>query len=106
MQRTKVNKTGNAWKKMGLKGSVPLGGGEGGGRREEGGGRREEGRDYTTPPFSHPVRGPPIWKRKKLYINPLTPKGDQHLISPCDIKPESHIRVTRIKKMITSQRSP
>ena len=45
MQRTKVNKTGNAWKKMGLKGSVPLGGGrgEGGGRREEGGGRREEG---------------------------------------------------------------
>ena len=94
MQRTKVNKTGNAWKKMGLKGSVPWGGGEG------------EGRGYTTPPFSHPVRGTPIWKRKKLYINPLTPKGDQHLISPCDIKPESHIRVTRIKKMITSQRSP
>ena len=27
MQRTKVNKTGNAWKKIGLKGSVPLGGG-------------------------------------------------------------------------------
>ena len=95
MQRTKVNKTGNTWKKMGLKGSVPLGGeGEG------------EGRDYTTPPFSHPVGGPPIWKRKKLYINPLTPKGDQHLISPCDINPESHIWVTRIKKMITSQRSP
>ena len=50
MQRTKVNKTGNAWKKMGLKGSVPLGGGGGGreeggggGGREEGGGRREEG---------------------------------------------------------------
>ena len=53
MQRTKVNKTGNAWKKMGLKGSVPLGGGrgEGGGGREEGGGRREE----ITPPLPSPI---------------------------------------------------
>ena len=44
MQRRKVNKTGNASKKMGLKGSVPLGGGEGGGRREE-----------ITPPLPSPI---------------------------------------------------
>ena len=39
MQRTKVNKTGNAWKKMGLKGSVPLGG----------------GREEITPPLPSPI---------------------------------------------------
>ena len=34
--------------------------------------------------------------------NPLTLKTDQHLISPYNIRPESHIKVTRIKKMITN----
>ena len=31
-------------------------------------------------------------------INPLTPKSDQHLISPYNITPESHIKVMRIKE--------
>ena len=35
-------------------------------------------------------------------INPLTPESDQHLLSPHNITPESHIRVTRIKRMITN----
>ena len=30
------------------------------------------------------------------------PKGDQHLISPYNITPESNINVTRIKEMITN----
>ena len=34
-------------------------------------------------------------------MNPLTPKSDQHLISPYNIIPESHIKATRIKEMIT-----
>ena len=41
-----------------------------------------------------------------MVINYLTPEGDQRLISPYYITPESHISVTRIKKMITSQGSP
>ena len=36
-----------------------------------------------------------------LVINPLTPKRDEHLISPYNITPESHTKVTRIEKMIT-----
>ena len=32
--------------------------------------------------------------------NPLTPKSDQHLISPYNISPESHTKVMRIKEMI------
>ena len=40
-----------------------------------------------------------------LYVvNPVTPKSDQHLISPYNINPELHIKVTRIRKMITSQK--
>ena len=35
-------------------------------------------------------------------VNPLTPKRDQHLISPYNITPVSHIKVMRIKKMINS----
>ena len=31
----------------------------------------------------------------------LTPKSDWHLIPPHDIIPESHIKVMRIKEMIT-----
>ena len=34
--------------------------------------------------------------------NPLTLKTDQHLISPYNITPESHIKVMRIKEMITN----
>ena len=45
---------------------------------------------------------PPIFFFK---INPLTPKSDHHLISPYNITPESHIKVMRIKEMITSDRS-
>ena len=33
--------------------------------------------------------------------DPLNPKIDQHLISPDNIAPESHIKVTRLKEMIT-----
>ena len=36
---------------------------------------------------------------------PLTPNSDSHLISPHNIIPESHIKVRRIKKTITIQRS-
>ena len=37
---------------------------------------------------------------RSFMFNPLTPKSDQHLISPDNITPESNIRVTRKKKMI------
>ena len=33
---------------------------------------------------------------------PLTPNRDQHLISPDIITPESHIKVMRMKEMITN----
>ena len=36
------------------------------------------------------------------FINPLTPKSDQHLISPYNITPDLHIKVTRIQEMITN----
>ena len=35
-------------------------------------------------------------------LNPLTPKSDQHLISPYNITPESNIKVMRVKQMITN----
>ena len=35
-------------------------------------------------------------------INPLTPKSDQHVISPHNIIPESHNKVTKIREMITN----
>ena len=38
------------------------------------------------------------------FLNPLTPKSDQHLISPYNITTESHINVRRIKEMITNQK--
>ena len=37
-------------------------------------------------------------------LNLLNPKSDQHLISPYHITPESHMKVTRIKKMITNKK--
>ena len=40
-----------------------------------------------------------------LYIHPMNPRRDQHLISPYNINHESHIRVMRIEEMVTTQRS-
>ena len=40
-----------------------------------------------------------------LFVNPLNPKSDKHLISPYNITPESHIKVMRITEMITNKRS-
>ena len=37
------------------------------------------------------------------YVNPLSPKSDQHLISPYNITPESHIKVMRIEEMVTKE---
>ena len=37
----------------------------------------------------------------RFFINPLTLNSDQHLTSPYNIIPESHIKVMRIKEMIT-----
>ena len=38
-------------------------------------------------------------------FNPLSPKSDQHLISPYNISPESLIVFMRIKEIITNERS-
>ena len=38
-------------------------------------------------------------------VNPLNPKSDQHLISPYNITFESHVKVMRIKEMITNERN-
>ena len=43
--------------------------------------------------------------RSKTHLNPLTPKIDQHLISPYNITPESHIKVMRKRKMIINWKS-
>ena len=40
-----------------------------------------------------------------LLINPFTPKSDQHLKSPYNITPKSHIKAIRIKEMVSNQRS-
>ena len=40
----------------------------------------------------------------KYYFDPLTSKSDWHQISPYNIIPESHVKVTRIKEMITNLR--
>ena len=51
-----------------------------------------------------------MWKTRKqtlkIYIiqfplPPMIPKIDQHLISPYNISPESHIKAMRVKEMIT-----
>ena len=36
-------------------------------------------------------------------LNLLNPKSDQHLISPYNITPESHIKVMRIKDMVNRE---
>ena len=38
-------------------------------------------------------------------VNPLTPNGDQRLISSYNIIPESHIDVTRIREVTTNKES-
>ena len=38
-------------------------------------------------------------------FNPLNPRSDQHLISPNKIPHETHIKVMRIKEMITNYSS-
>ena len=43
---------------------------------------------------------PTIFLQHRL-LNPVIPKSDQHLLSPHNIMPESHIKVMRIKEMIT-----
>ena len=37
-----------------------------------------------------------------IRINPLAPKSDEHLTSPCNIIPESYFKERRIKKMVTN----
>ena len=36
-------------------------------------------------------------------LNPLNPKSAKHLISPYNITPESHIKVMRIKEMVSRE---
>ena len=43
-----------------------------------------------------------IFRQRYGNGNPLTLKTDQHLISSYNFTPESHIKVMRIKKMITN----
>ena len=62
--------------------------------------------DQYPAPSSHSV----CWNPKTVpkctaYINPLTPKSDQHLNSPYNITTESHMNVKRIKEMTTNLRN-
>ena len=41
----------------------------------------------------------------KIQFNTSTPKSEYHLISPYNITLKSHIKVTRIKEMITHKGS-
>ena len=43
-----------------------------------------------------------FWPSQIFLFNPLTPKSDLHLISSYNITPEAHMKVTRIKEMISS----
>ena len=38
-------------------------------------------------------------------INSLNPESDNYGISPYNITPESHVKIMRIKEMITNERS-
>ena len=51
--------------------------------------------DQNSPTW---LKGTPL----SCHINHLTPKNDQHLISPYNITVESHINVMRIKETITN----
>ena len=46
----------------------------------------------------------PKKEEQHTILNPLTPKSDQHLISPYNITPESHIKVMRIRETIINLR--
>ena len=46
----------------------------------------------------------PAFQQVNFTLNPLTPKNDKHLISPYNITLESHIKIRRMKEMITSWR--
>ena len=54
---------------------------------------------FTEVPMSPDNRGSTVLM---LGCRGLMPKSDNHLISPYNITPESHINVTRIKEMITN----
>ena len=43
-----------------------------------------------------------IMSSTKTLLILLTPKSDEHLISPYNITPESNIKVMRMKEMITN----
>lgn len=51
--------------------------------------------DQNSPTW---FKGTPL----SCHINPLTPKNDQHPISPHNITPESNMKVRRIEEMITN----
>ena len=40
--------------------------------------------------------------KSHVSTNPFHPKGTLHLISPYKISPESNIKITRIKEMVTN----
>ena len=40
---------------------------------------------------------------KAYSLNPLNPKSAKYLISPYNITPESHTKVTRIKEMVSRE---
>ena len=42
---------------------------------------------------------------QEILLNPLNPKSDWHQTSLYNIIPESHVKVRRIKEMITNERS-
>ena len=46
-----------------------------------------------------------LFTTQQFYVDPLTPKGDLHLNSPYNTTPESHIKVMRIKEVITNLRN-
>ena len=41
--------------------------------------------------------------KPSLRFNPLTPSSDQHLSSPYNIIPKSHIKVMRMKRMVPTR---
>ena len=55
-------------------------------------------RNTVKPTLSRPIRSAHLDMCEKQ-SNSVTPKSDQHLISPNGITPESNIKVMRIKEM-------
>ena len=50
-----------------------------------------------------------LLKKQKAHLKevfyPLTLEGDKQIISPDNITPQSHIKIMRVKKMITNKRT-